>query len=73
MESFVGVATLGHTRRRFLASCLVAFLVLSALKMASCVGVETPIVEALVVGSYVSCRMSPRGSRIVDYYRKSYL
>jgi hypothetical protein len=52
------------------ASCIMAFLGSSAQKMASCVGVPTPIVWALVVGSYVSCGMSSRESRTVEYYRK---
>jgi hypothetical protein len=43
----IGVATLGVG---FSASCLVEFLGLSSRKMASCVGVATPIVGDLVVG-----------------------
>jgi hypothetical protein len=46
------VATLGVGLS---ASCLVTFLGSSPQEMASCVGVATPIVRALVVGSYVSC------------------
>jgi hypothetical protein len=67
IASLGGVATLGVGLS---ASCLAAFLGSSAQNMASCVGVATPIVGALVLGSYVSCRMSSRGSRIVEYYRK---
>jgi hypothetical protein len=74
VESFVGVATVGVDTLDVClsASCLAAFLGSSAQKMASCVGVATPIVGTLVVGSYVSCGMSSRGSRIVEYYRKNY-
>jgi hypothetical protein len=66
--NLVGVATVGVTTLGvdLSASCLVAFLGSSAQKMAFYDGVATPIVEALVVGSYVSC-MSSRGSRIVEY------
>jgi hypothetical protein len=70
LESWVVVATTGGDLP---ASCLVAFLTSSAQKMTSCVSVATPTVGALVVVSDVSCRMSFRGSRIVEYYRRNYL
>jgi hypothetical protein len=35
-----------------------------------CVGVATPIVAAFFVGLQVSCRVSSRGPRIVEYHRK---
>jgi hypothetical protein len=55
LESFVGVATVGVATLSagLSASCLVVFLGSSAQKMASCVGVATLIVGAVVVMSYV--------------------
>jgi hypothetical protein len=53
----LGAATRGVG---FPASCFVAFLGSYAQKMVFCVGVASPDVGALVVGSYVSCRMSSR-------------
>jgi hypothetical protein len=51
MESVVGVATIDVATLGvgFSASRLVAFLGSSAQNMASCVGVSTPIVGALVL------------------------
>jgi hypothetical protein len=61
----VGVATLGVGLS---TSCPVAFLGSCGQELAYCVSVATSIFGALIVSSYVSCRMSSRGSRIVEYY-----
>jgi hypothetical protein len=58
-------------RRRFVGVVYCGILSSSAQKMTSCVGVATPVVGVLVMGSYVSC-MSSRGLRIVEYLEKNY-
>jgi hypothetical protein len=67
MESFVGVATIGVATLGvgMSASCLVALIGYSTQKMASSVGVATPIVGTLVVGSYVlcSCNLLPETNK----------